>query len=552
MKAKVVYGVKDPTIETDIPAVTSTPQSVFSNALKVLDPTAPQLVALWEKDYLLIGNAFILPIKNAIYDVGFQSGNIADQNGNINATITFVFEKTHATQGVEWIFPIETIAKDFKLDFYNNNVIVNTITRTDNKLSREQVYINIDVFNKIILTITKVNPLQRAKIYDLKFGVETTYDSNTLLSISTMIQTDFASNNVESNEAEFTFYNDRDFNLESIKSIPEQLRQNLLFSVYYISDKQTEMWGKYYSTVPQFSEDNLSVTIKGYDEIYKLGQSDYKYGKVQTRNLYDIATAIATDGGVTLDVDITFKDIVSTGYVPFVPHREALRLVAEASNSIVKADKKGVLSLKPHTYKVVEYFTKDNIIDKSYTIQPIASQNGVNVYYYSYAVAKIDIGLFEGTDYLLNGKEQTFECIYGSMPAIPNQTVLSSGVTLVKAEYFSDRAYVTIKGTSGEFSFITIIGKEIKVSENVVSVGGLNKKEIKNNLITTQAMAESVAKYQLNLLKDKYEYTLSPTDIVSVELGDKTKVQDNDVYVTQITRTLDSTEWSDTIKAVDV
>src|SRR5699024_2543572 len=110
-----------------------------------------------------------------------------------------------------------------------------------------------------------------------------------------------------------------------------------------------------------------------------------------------------------------FQNIISTGYITEVPHREALRLIAEAGNGILISNPNGTIALKVHTPVNNGTLTADDIVERTYTTENEDKILGVSVTRYSFNASSTEneeIGNIEGIT--LSEATETIEIAYSN------------------------------------------------------------------------------------------------------------------------------------------
>jgi hypothetical protein len=118
--------------------------------------------------------------------------------------------------------------------------------------------------------------------------------------------------------------------------------------------------------------------------------------------------------------------------------------------------------------------------------------------------------------------------------------------------WYSDRAKIVFTGTALETGWITILGYAYGVSTTSYTAGSSgNIKTISNSLITEDSVATSVLAYQWSRAENKYKYTADIYVDSDGNLGDSATYDDNTIYITKITRSIDSDEASETVEGVD-
>lgn len=569
---RINYGVIDQTLQDDTITYETSSDSVYSELHNTTQNAVNfDKIAYLEKDYFLLDGTFIFPDTNGSYDVGWESASIADVNGNINDYIEYVFNNLHDSYGIQIMFPTDCAADTFTIEYFNGNSLVGANTVTGNTAVN---YVNYDVrmqWDRVRITFTKVKPQQRARLLQIVFGINELYDEDMLISVSASRTTDLTGDYDDSGEFTFQYFNDGRFNVQSINDLPIGMQEGLKVVIYIKKRGSDEyvMFGNYYSENTSVEENGNVITVSGYDELYGLGESVYRNGIVYTdgRSLYDWAEEVAEDAGITLTIDDAFKDIISTGYITEVPHREALRLIAEAGNGILVIDAGGNISLKKHTPADKGELTTDDIVEGSYSVLNEDKYLGVNVTKYTFSAASSDIELGHLEEIGLTAEPQEIEIVYSTFPAIVDTIQVFVDTTgsahIEKTKIYSDRCVITITGTDGDTSFVTVTGRPYNSAITSVTRGSTlkNVKTIENNYLITGDIADSVADYQNNRVVNKYQHTAEIVSDTDFELGDEIKInasntalqrgEEKSQYVTSISFELSYEDNITNIEALD-
>lgn len=569
---RINYGVIDPTLQDDTITYDTSSDSVYSEIEHTTQKAVDfDKIAYLEKDYFLLDGTFIFPDTNGSYDVGWESASIADVNGNINDYIEYAFNNLHDSYGIQIMFPTDCAADTFTIEYFNGNSLVGANTVTGNTAVN---YVNYDVrmqWDRVRITFTKVKPQQRARLLQIVFGINELYDEDMLISVSASRTTDLTGDYDDSGEFTFQYFNDGRFNVQSINDLPIGMQEGLKVVIYIKKRGSDEyvMFGNYYSENTSVEENGNVITVSGYDELYGLGESVYRNGIVYTggRSLYDWAQEVAEDAGITLTIDDAFKDIISTGYITEVPHREALRLIAEAGNGILVIDANGNIALKKHTPADKGELTTDDIVEGSYSVLNEDKYLGVNVTKYTFSAASSDIELGHLEEIGLTAEPQEIEIVYSTFPAIVDTIQVfvdtTSSAHIESTKIYSDRCVITITGTDGDTSFVTVTGRPYNSAITSVTRGSTlkNVKTIENNYLITGDIADSVADYQNNRVVNKYQHTAEIVSDTDFELGDEIKInasntalqrgEEKSQYVTSISFELSYEDNITNIEALD-
>ena len=570
---RVNYGIIDQTIQDDTITPSASENSAYSNAnIPLQSGVTHDKIAYLEEDYFRLDGSHVFPETGNTYNVGWESASLSDTSGNINEYIEYIFSNTHDSYGVQIRFPDDCPADTFTLAYYKDDTLVGTVTVTGNTST---TYRNYDVrreWNKVRLTFSKINPQQRARLWQIVFGINDTYDEDLLISVSASRTTDLTGDYDDSGEFSFQYFNNGRFNVQSINDLPIGMQEGLKVVIYIKKRGSDEyvMFGNYYSENTSVEENGNVITVSGYDELYGLGESVYRNGIVYTdgRSLYDWAEEVAEDAGITLAVDDAFKDIISTGYITEVPHREALRLIAEAGNGILVIDAGGNISLKKHTPTEKGALTADDIVEGSYSVENSDKHIGINVTKYTFRAASAEQELGHLEEIGLTVEPQEIEIVYSEYPAVISTIQVfvdtTSSAQITSTKIYSDRCVITLTGTAGDTTFVTVTGRPYNRATTKVTRGSTAKniKAIESNYLITGSIATSVANYQYERVVNKYTHKAEIVSETDFDLGDHIEIDTENStvstqstgdgqYITSVAFNISYDENETTIEALD-
>lgn len=570
---RVDYGLLDNTIKNDTITPTSSGNSNYSNGANTLnDSIYRDKITYIEKNYFRLDGSHVFPVSGNTYNVGWESESLSDENGNISEYIEYVFANPHDSYGVQIRFPDYCPADTFKISYYNGSTIIGTRTVTGNV---DTMYRNYDVrlgWNKVRLTFEKINPQQRARIWYIVFGINDTYGEDMLISVSANRTTDLTGDYDDSGEFSFQFFNDGRFDINSTSEFPINFQEGLKVIIYVKKRGSNNYvpFGNYYSESTNVADNGKTITISGYDELYQLGDTTFRNGivHIEGRSLYDWAAEVAEDAGIQLTIDNAFKNIISTGYITEVPHREALRLIAEAGNGILVIDASGNISLKKHTPTEKGELTADDIVEGSYSVENSDKYLGINVTKYTFSAASAEQELGHLDEIGLTVEPQEIEIVYSEYPAVISTVQVfvdtTSSAQITSTKIYSDRCIITLTGTAGDTTFITITGKPYNNATTAVTRGSTAKniKTIENNYLITGDIADDVADYQYERVVNKYKRSAEIVSSTEFDLGDRveintenaadiTRAKTSGQYVTRVAFDISYENHSETLEAID-
>lgn len=543
---RINYGVLDQSIDEDTITDTSSENSDYSDAENTIGVSEKTKIAYLEKDYFLLDGSHVFPETGiAAYNVGWESASLSDVSGSINEYIEYQFSSLHDSYGIQLVFPTDCPADTFTIAYYNGSTLVGTRTVTGNTATS---YANFDVrlqWNKIRITFTKVNPQQRARLWQVVFGVNDIYDEDTLISVSATKTTDLSGDYEDCGEVSFQFFNDGRFDIRTINDLPIGLQEGLKITVYVKErgEKEYKLFGNYYSENTNVEENGRIITVSGFDELYSLNDSTFNKGIVYTegRSLAAWAQEVADDAGIEIEIDSAFNNIISKGYITEVPHREALRLIAEAGNGILYVTSSGKIVLKKHNPTAAGTLAGDEIVDGTYTISNDEKILGINVVKYSYAAAQNSQELGNMTEVGLTTEPQEIEIVYSAYPVLTDtvqvmvDTTTSAKVSNVRV--YSDRCVFDLSGEDGDSTWITLTGTPYNVVALSETRGSTvkNIKKIENNFLITQDIAGDVADYQYARVVNKYKHVAEIVTDKSLDVGDEVGIKTDENETAQST-----------------
>ena len=567
---RVEYGVIDSTIAKDTIDISESSNSPYSIPQQLLDEQVDERrkIAYLEKDYFLLDGTFVFPEANTAYNVGWESSALSAESGLINEYIEFAFGEYHGSYGIQIRFPDNAIAKDFTIDYYEDEDLIGTLDVTGNTAA---AYTNSDVrlnWNKVRITFTGVNPQQRARVWFVSFGINEVYTEDYLTSVSASKSTDLTGDYEDSGEFSFQFFNDGRFDAMQINGLPIGLQEGLKVAIYFRKQGETEykLFGNYFSEETVIEENGRIVSVSGYDELYRMNDNTYRKGIVYEggRSLYDWAIEVAEDAGVEIIVEDAFKNIISYGYINAVPHREALRLIAEAGNGMLYIVGRDIM-LKKHVPVDKGAIGADDIVEGSHELESSDRILGVNIYKYAYSVSAEATELAKIDELTLTETEQVIDITYSSYPVKADTVQVSvTGATVKEKQIYAESCVITVTGTVGASVSITVTGNAYNVSESSVTRGSVvkNIKTVQGNYLITDNIANSVADNQYDRVVNKYRHSLEIVNDKDYDLGDRveittdsialqSEVEPNTQFITKVSVEMNESDISVSLEAID-
>lgn len=546
---KIHYGISDTSIGDDSRTETVSSQSEYvQEDLNLLSVENRERLGWLEKDFFVLDGSHLFPEKTKKYNVGWESSSLSDEDGNINEYVQFNFEQVHASFGIMLYFFNDSIIKDFQIDYFKDDTLVKTHSVTNNELTKLTIFDIIEEWNTVKISITKTQPLQRARIYAVSFGIGSDLDKNSIIKASASVVTDISVDAFETGSFSFQFFNAGDvFSIQDIREMPLALQENIMATIFveFNNSGQFVTFGRYNSTDIKIEEQGTIITISGYDELYNLNNTVFKKGIVYPggRSLGDWAREVAEDCNVEIDIDDSFDSIFSKGYITEVPHREAFRLIAEAGNGYLWIDSDSVIHISKYVTPEQTEISDNEIVEDTLVVDSSERIFGVQVSRYAFSPTKelVAGGLGYLEEVALTSEPQELEIVYNQYPAVVNSIEIyvdtTSSAVLSDIKIYSDRCVFKLSGMDGDTTWVTVTGKAYNQAIIYDSAGSLLKtyKKIENNYLITDDIGLAVAEYQNSIVSNRYIYSVELVSENKVfELGDKTILNDNSVIVESI------------------
>ncbi len=208
------------------------------------------------------------------------------------------------------------------------------------------------------------HPGRQAKVVEFFASIQQAYESDELVSIRVLEEREISqgslpAGNISANEILVRISNEnRRFDPDNDESplyglIKPRRRIRAWLGAEIGEAIEWVPMGTYWATEWDTPSDGLEATVRGLDRMEQLRTSTYNYSDVwQDMTAYALAEEILRDAGLSPDeysIDETLYDVVLPwAWMPVVSHREALRLVAEASMAVAYCDREGrVAVLRP-------------------------------------------------------------------------------------------------------------------------------------------------------------------------------------------------------------
>jgi hypothetical protein len=520
---EIQLGLTDPeAVESAVPIATDLApfahlDQVVSRGVRNITPYATLERNLWVLD----GSKKVLPTTDFV-DTSYVGNVLSNSdctftsNPVVELTFPRVFNSYLPGLIIVWDMAHGDYAVDFKITLYKEGVKGSEKLVTGNDTTRTVVDMDINEYDKIVVEILKwSSPRRRARIARIHLGKSITYEKGDLFTTLTHSQeVDPLSAKMPKMNLKFSVSNvDDSYNPYNQAGISKYLveRQEIQVRYGYKIGSGVE-WipgGTFYLSGWDAPQNGLFANFEARD-ILEFMNGIFMKGVYRPSgiSLKALAEEVLLDAGLPEREDMlppwklhsSLDSITTTAPLPLVRHSECLQMIANAAGCVMYVDREGFLRIEPAPTSMTDYRVDNFNSYKRPEVALTKPLKQVDVSYYSFVVDAEVKEIYKG-QLSVSGTE-TIQITY-SNPAVETVATVGGG-TLVSATYYTNACELEI--TASGVVEITIVGKELKTSEAIVTVltGEPGETQsVKNKLITSQSRATTVANWVKEYLTNR-------------------------------------------------
>jgi hypothetical protein len=293
--------------------------------------------------------------------------------------IQFPEVHTSLIQGlyINWGEGYDEYATSFTIDVFNGDTLIATKDVTDNKDVKTSVFMDIQNFNAIRITINKwCLPNHRARLQTFVPGTKIIFDKNDLMSFTHTQEADPISSSLARSSITFSLDNTKNtynpFNDEG-KSKYFSANQEIKVRYGYNIDGAVE-WikgGTYYLSDWDAKQNGNSAEFTAIDLLDLMTDTfDHEGYEAEEVSLYDLAEKALTYSTLPQwirdklkwRIDESLRNITTTGTPHGYTCAEALQYIANAACCMLYVDRDGVICIEPVTF--------DDATSNDYSVSP--------------------------------------------------------------------------------------------------------------------------------------------------------------------------------------
>lgn len=366
---ELTFEVTDPDAQADAEASSNGEVSFASveNIVSEIDYIPDKYSTLEDNIWVLDGTFRNIESMSPKGNNGYIGDMLCDENGVFSTppVITISFSQTYTTllQGVTVVWG-EAYGNEYALDFtvtaYNGQNIVAQKVVSGNTQLTSSVTVDIQNFNKIVITIQKWNKgYRRARISKFVAGIIYTFTGDELKSFSHVMSSDLMSLSLPKSEIKFEIFNlDGTYNPENPDGIGKYLMERQDISVRYGYELGGSIeWipgGLMHLSEWKTPANGITASFAARDLLEFMSD---KYQGASTGTLYQIAMDAIEQANLPLTksgtpswyVDESLSEIQTPAEVDLSDSTiaEVLQLVANAGCCVLFQNREGVLKIVP-------------------------------------------------------------------------------------------------------------------------------------------------------------------------------------------------------------
>lgn len=316
---------------------------------------------LEDYQFLLAGKHRIMPLGTLPnVECGWCAEDMSDENGNFSPPLELVcnYTSTVITVGRVYYFDqnYDSVPKDFDLEYYRKGLLIQTAEIRGNESYVCTSSVGVRNYDQLIMRVySTTKPYRRVHIVEDIPGVYLTYGREQVVSLSLNQSIDVFAKELISGELDFQIENaEKTLDILNEEGFEQYLQRRQpvdvnLVMVFPDNTEERVPLGKMKLIDWTSQKGALTASFTARDSIDQLTLDEYVKGVFPkgTASMYELAEAVLKDAGVTdYEIDIELMNIYSTAPLPIGTHKELLRLISQASQSVVLSTISGGIHIK--------------------------------------------------------------------------------------------------------------------------------------------------------------------------------------------------------------
>ena len=318
----------------------------------------------------------------------------------ITITLDRVYSKLIPGVTITWSSTYGEFADSFIVSAYKGETLVAEKEILGNRSITSLIYVDINEYDKIIITITKwCLPNHRARIEEILIGIKKIYGKTELFDYTHKQSVDPVSTSLPKFEITFSIDNvNGEYNPYNTGGLSKYLmaRQEVKSRYGQKLDDGTIEWiegGTFYLSEWSAKQNGITAEFTARDLLEFLSATYIDNHDLNSRSLYNLAETILSAANLPLNsngelkwvIDDSLKSKYTTAPLPEDSLANCLQLIANAGECVLYQDRTGILHIEPLKFEDTDYkIDSFNSYSKSeITLSKPLKQVKVKVYSYT-------------------------------------------------------------------------------------------------------------------------------------------------------------------------
>lgn len=276
-------------------------------------------------------------------EVGLIMPKLSDANGVYAEPQVF----TATTQGTFNYIAItiswgHAIPADFTVQWFNGDTVVNEVAVSGNTSSLSLLNYPVEGCNKVVVTITKsLLPYRRCRIAEFTPGAVKVYNKNSANSAALVMNIDPLNERITAGTLKITADNfAKEFNIFQPDGVYAyfQERQKLSTQIGALQNGGSFAYvpmPPHYLKMPSLKGNMSKLDLEAVDRVGLLQDTIYTKGVYRYGTLASFVDEIAADCSSSILYPNSFYDLSLYAYIASMSHAQALRMIAQATNTFL-------------------------------------------------------------------------------------------------------------------------------------------------------------------------------------------------------------------------
>lgn len=425
--------------------------------------------------FVLDGSKPIMP--ETVSDIAFMSAQMSDDKGLFanNPKINISFSENHTSAGITLVFT-EWWADELEICWYSAKGTKIDAEKFHPDSLVYTCYKQVENYAKISIEfIHTAFPKSYVKLQYIAYGYTINWEDMDITDAILVEEVDVTSSELSINTASISVLDEKgDYDVSNALGLWHSIQRGQSVELReYVDDKIVPL-GMFY--IDSWSWSNNVVQFGLVDTVGMLDRYKYYNGRIydgiRAGNIIADVCAVAK---VQYTVEPEIAEVLLSGYLGIMTCREALQMVAFATNSVVDDSRRDHIRIFKENTTITDVVGTDRKINGATTLSLEPYVSGVSIESFSYTLEEDESELYKGILFAGDNRIETTTPYDPSTIVAENATVVEAKTNYVIVNLAND-GECTIKGKKYESNSVLyrkdVEDRDANQDENVVEYSG--------------------------------------------------------------------------------